>query len=157
MARAALPQISSEREKGAPLKAKIIARTAAILILLAGALFGAAPAQAAGPVRVWFSPGADRYTPSNIWSFDSRTGTGFRRGFIPSLTAWPVQSQYPFSYRVDGATVTLRWTVSGSLGRVTTVNYSSASDVMLVNVDGQLQYWYGCRSAGRPAYAQAAC
>ncbi|GIF26270.1 hypothetical protein Ate02nite_90000 [Paractinoplanes tereljensis] len=130
-----------------------------ILILMVG-VFSWAPAaaQAAPPgTRIWFHQGEDQYTPSNIWSFESTTGTGFRRGFIPSRTAWPVQSQYPFTYRTSGASVVLTWTASGSLGRVTPLNYSSASDVMLVNVDGRREYWYGCRSAGRPAYAQAAC
>lgn len=116
------------------------------------------PAQAlpAGSI-VWFHPGGDQFTPSQIWLFEGTTRTGWRRNYIPSLTAFPVQNQDMFTYQTIGSTDHLRWTVSGGASQVTVISRDQNADILTVNHDGFTQTWYGCRSTGRPLYAQAAC
>ncbi|WP_436534895.1 hypothetical protein [Actinoplanes sp. HUAS TT8] len=114
-------------------------------------------AHAAGNGRVWFHDGGDQFTPSMIWSFDSSTGTGWKRSYIPSPTGWPVQRQTTFSYAKSGSTYTLNIFPYGTTNSITELSYSSATDTLLVNNDGYTETWYGCANAGLPAYARAAC
>ena len=139
-------------------KLAILGRAAAVSAVLAGALTAVpATAQAATTgVRVWFHPG-DQFMPSTIWRFDSASHTGFKRSFIPSVTAWPVQRQTTFSYEKSEATYTLHTYPYGGTERITGIDYSSAADTWVVDNNGFTEKWYGCRSAGRPVYAQVAC
>jgi hypothetical protein len=147
---------------------------AAMTVLVASAFAGALPAGAAprtstaartsttsGPLareaantRVWFHPGETPSIASDIWSFDNGSASGYRRSTLPTTTAYPIQTQQPFTYRAGGTTVLLTWTATGGSGRIVTLGYTAATDTMLVNVDGRQQYWYGCKSAqARPDWA----
>jgi hypothetical protein len=139
-----------------------------LTVLVTTAFAGATPANATGgkgtplardtaSTRVWFHPGETQSTASDLWSFDNTTSTGSRRSFLPTSTASPVQTQYPFTYQAGGTTVVLAWTASGDHGRIVTLGYTTATDVMVVTVDGRQQSWYGCQAANRPDYARAAC
>jgi hypothetical protein len=83
---------------------------------------------------------------------------------------WPIQISVPVRVRISavssppgnratgiGSAVNLRWTLSDGAGRAISLSYSSAADILVVNYDGYLRRRYGCRSAGLPAFAQAAC
>ncbi|MBU2668408.1 hypothetical protein KOI35_33335 [Actinoplanes bogorensis] len=122
---------------------------------VAAALIAVPSAAQAASTQVWFHPG-DQFMPSMIWKFNSG-GSGWKTSYIPSLTGWPVQRQTGFSYVQSGATFNL--TTYPYLGsqRIVGLRYSSATDVWVVSNNGFTETWLGCRSAGRPAYAQVAC
>jgi hypothetical protein len=136
-----------------------LTRLAAVCLVLTAALTAApAPAQAAPAAgRVWFHPGGDRFTPSMIWSFDNSSHTGWKRGYLPSPTGWPVQSQTTFTYEKSGPAFTLSVLPYGTTDRITELGYSASQDILTVDNGGYTEKWYGCDSAGRPFYAQAAC
>jgi type II secretory pathway pseudopilin PulG len=114
-------------------------------------------AREAANSRVWFHPGENQTIPTDIWSFDNGSATGFKRSNLTTTTAWPAQTQSPFTYRAGGTTVELSWTVTGTYGRIVTLGYTAATDVMLVTVDGHRQLWYGCKSTGIPDAYRPSC
>jgi hypothetical protein len=142
----------------------------ALTALAAVACVSAAPAEAAGgnatpgplardaaTTKVWYHPGANQTLASDIWIFNNSNSTGLKKSVLPTATAWPVQTQYPFTYTAGGTTVMLAWTVSGSRGRIITLGYTAATDVMVVNVDGRQQSWFGCKAANLPQIAVDGC
>ncbi len=126
-------------------------------VAIAALLSAPGTAHASTGGRVWFHDGGDRFTPSMIWSFDSDTHTGWKRSFIPSPTAWPVQSQTTFTYEKSGSTYTLNVLPYGTTDEITELGYNESADTLLVNNDGYTETWYGCAYDGLPAAARAAC
>ena len=142
----------------------------ALTVLAAVAGMGAAPAEAAGgnttpgplardaaTTKVWYHPGANQTLASDIWIFNNSNSTGLKKSVLPTTTAWPAETQEPFTYAAGGTTVVLAWTLSGGRGRIDTVDYSAATDIMTVNVDGRRQSWYGCKAANLPPIAVDGC
>jgi hypothetical protein len=132
--------------------------TAAVLTTLTAVLLIGAPAQAARKAtkEVWFKPG-DQFLASMLWSFDSASGTGWKRSYQPSLTGWPLQRQTGFSYLRSGATYELSTYPYGGTQTITGLSYDASTDIWVVSNNGFRETWYGCASAGRPVYAQVAC
>ncbi|GAA0452345.1 hypothetical protein Aca07nite_67060 [Actinoplanes capillaceus] len=132
-------------------------RRMAVLAGLLTSLLIATPASAGSDDEIWYQPGGDQFTPSLIWHFDSGTGSGYSTTYLPSQTAWPVQSQKTFTYEVSESTITLKYPVWGTTGTVELLRYADSSDTLTVKVDGYQQKWYGCQASGLPAAVVAAC
>lgn len=110
-------------------------------------------------VGVWWSPGADQFSASNLWVFDPVTEAvpyGTRTGYQPAGVGPPVATQFAFTYQGGGGDHVLSYP-SGTVQNLSVTGYNAASDTLSVVWEGYSETWYGCSSGQMPALALAAC
>ncbi|MFD6892326.1 hypothetical protein [Streptomyces sp. NPDC059957] len=108
----------------------------------------------------WWSPGADQFSASSLWFFDpvnEAVPYGWRKDYQPAGTITPHEKQLSFTYDGSGSTQLVLKYPTGTRQSLRLLGYSSDSDVLQVDWEGHVQFWYGCTSGNMPAAAQAAC
>jgi len=119
------------------------------------------PAPAGSATGVWWRPGEDEFSPSQLWVFDPSTGTGYQKEYQPTGIDGPFQYQRTFRYRPTGAGVRLSFAgvtgINPHSEELGSLDYDSSAGVLGVKRGGSSESWYGCDSGYLPAIAAILC
>lgn len=108
---------------------------------------------------VWWSQGADRFSPSNLWVFDpvgEALPNGYQVYYQPVGTITPVGQRFPFVYTQRAGTLSLSYP-SGSEQTLVVQRYDPATDTLTVTWEGSTYQWAGCRSGRMPEQGLVLC